>query len=407
MNLAQRWLIVLLMASFFEAIGQNKISGRVVDANTGEPLPFANVFFSGTSIGTSTNEGGWFSITGFASGKYDFTVSFVGYLIYRQSYTFTGSEQVKLLIKLGPDEQQLREIVVTPNDHNRKANYEHFKRLFLGGNKFAKQCEIMNPDDIYVYRDELMVTAHAFKPIVIENRALGYRIQYHLALFEHNSFSGKLDVYGFPQFEELKPKNGDELEVWQRTREEVYRGSLTHFMRSLLGNELIEQTFFVSRVFHLPNPERLPDEILARRIDSLKAELVKINADHGAQSIRQKISEYGSMKLLPAYIDSFASETLRGHELINPDTLNLVDYRGTLIVRFGEKERGKDAAPHGVPRIQYGLNSMVSFRSPFMIYQNGYFDNLGNMIVEGYWSTSEKVSMILPLDYAVKDTPGN
>ncbi len=72
---------------------QNLITGKVVDENSGEVLPGANVFLAGTSIGASSNAEGIFTFSGFASGKYNFAVSFVGYSVLQQQITFTGNTQ--------------------------------------------------------------------------------------------------------------------------------------------------------------------------------------------------------------------------------------------------------------------------------------------------------------------------
>ncbi len=61
----------LICAAVFQSIsifGQNKISGKITDGVTGEPLPFVNVFFVGTTIGTSTSTNGLYTISGFQPG---------------------------------------------------------------------------------------------------------------------------------------------------------------------------------------------------------------------------------------------------------------------------------------------------------------------------------------------------
>lgn len=382
-----------------EAFSQNRISGRVVDGETGEGLPSTNVFFSGTLLGATTNKDGFFSLAGFASGKYDFTASFVGYAMYRQSYTFTGNEQVRLLIKLMPDAQQLAAVVVTATDRDRKANLALFKKLFLGEGKHARQCKIVNEGDLYFHRDpdEGMLVAHGVKPLVIENKSLGYRIQYHLVLFQYRFFSGQLDSYGTPQFEEMTPKDEAERKEWEVERANTYTGSVTHFMRSMLKSRLLEERFTVSRVLNVPNTERPPQEFLDRKIDSLK------NLQKGEHArpdlVRTELFKLGMMRSLPLTVDSVLSESLQGQELVNPDTVGLVSYKGPLIVVFGGK---MELTKRGDTRLSGGLQSKVHIFSKFSVYENGYFDNLGNLLFEGYWSNSEKLPMMLPLDYQVK-----
>lgn len=55
------------------------ITGRVIDAETDEPLPGVNVVIVGTTIGTSTDVDGAYSITGLDAGVYSVQASFLGY----------------------------------------------------------------------------------------------------------------------------------------------------------------------------------------------------------------------------------------------------------------------------------------------------------------------------------------
>lgn len=56
-----------------------KISGRIVDAGTGEPLPGANAAISELSLGASTDLNGYYYIINIPPGYHDLTVSFLGY----------------------------------------------------------------------------------------------------------------------------------------------------------------------------------------------------------------------------------------------------------------------------------------------------------------------------------------
>ncbi|MEN8191206.1 MAG: TonB-dependent receptor [Bacteroidota bacterium] len=56
-----------------------KIAGLVKDKETGEPLPFANVFIDGTSMGAATDIDGNFTILNVPPGVYSITASVVGY----------------------------------------------------------------------------------------------------------------------------------------------------------------------------------------------------------------------------------------------------------------------------------------------------------------------------------------
>ena len=55
-------LLLTLMACGSLAAQTTKVRGRVTDADTGDPIPFAGVFFKGTSIGISADSEGYYSL---------------------------------------------------------------------------------------------------------------------------------------------------------------------------------------------------------------------------------------------------------------------------------------------------------------------------------------------------------
>lgn len=56
-----------------------KISGRVVDKETGQPLPGTNVFVEGTQLGAAADLNGYFTILHVPPGQYDLQASMIGY----------------------------------------------------------------------------------------------------------------------------------------------------------------------------------------------------------------------------------------------------------------------------------------------------------------------------------------
>ncbi|MCK5078772.1 MAG: carboxypeptidase-like regulatory domain-containing protein, partial [Bacteroidales bacterium] len=56
-----------------------KIMGTVTNAVTGEPIPFVNIFFEGTTIGATSDFEGEYAIETFSPGD-SLTASYVGYI---------------------------------------------------------------------------------------------------------------------------------------------------------------------------------------------------------------------------------------------------------------------------------------------------------------------------------------
>ncbi|MGH7494088.1 MAG: TonB-dependent receptor [bacterium] len=70
---------ILLLASTASPQTTGKISGRVTDADTGEPLPGANVLVEGTTLGAATGLDGGFIILRVPPGKHTVRVDYIGY----------------------------------------------------------------------------------------------------------------------------------------------------------------------------------------------------------------------------------------------------------------------------------------------------------------------------------------
>ncbi|HQO50439.1 MAG TPA: TonB-dependent receptor, partial [Bacteroidales bacterium] len=75
-------LTLLILTLFFsrQLLAQRgQLQGRVIDATSNEPLPFANVVVKGTTIGATTDFDGRFLITGLKPGFVALEATYVGY----------------------------------------------------------------------------------------------------------------------------------------------------------------------------------------------------------------------------------------------------------------------------------------------------------------------------------------
>lgn len=96
---------------------QFTVSGRVTDGVTGDPLPIVNVVVEGTTIGTTTDAEGRFTIDA-PSGTSVLLFSFVGYTPQRVEIK---NRQV-IDIKLQPDVMQIQEVVTIGYGVQKKVN---------------------------------------------------------------------------------------------------------------------------------------------------------------------------------------------------------------------------------------------------------------------------------------------
>ena len=73
------FMITILTGSIFAQSGTGKLAGKILDADTNEPLPGANVMLMNTSQGAATDMNGNYFILNILPGTYDVQISFVGY----------------------------------------------------------------------------------------------------------------------------------------------------------------------------------------------------------------------------------------------------------------------------------------------------------------------------------------
>ena len=108
-------LIFLLSFTVVSALAQNRISGKVTDARTGEALPFVSVYIKNTNIGTTTNEQGEYNIK-LSNLPDSLTASFVGYKNQSQAVKKGTAVQV-INFNLGLTSVSLNEILIRPEEN--------------------------------------------------------------------------------------------------------------------------------------------------------------------------------------------------------------------------------------------------------------------------------------------------
>ncbi len=210
------------------------VEGKVTDGSTGETIPLANVFLSQTTLGSSTDENGYFKIQNVPVSLFSLVVSVIGYETKIVSVDFRDGKNKYIDIKLQPTVYLLDEVSVRDKaDENWESQYQRFKKIFFGNNEFAKHCEIKNPYFINFTEDGSRLFAEASTPIIIINKALGYDIECILNYFEHNKSDGSVSYSVFPLFNEIKTADEDSLEYFISNREKAYLGSTIHLLSSL------------------------------------------------------------------------------------------------------------------------------------------------------------------------------
>ncbi|MFD1062807.1 carboxypeptidase-like regulatory domain-containing protein [Winogradskyella litorisediminis] len=241
--------LVLLFISSFISHAQT-LKGQVFDAKTKVPLESVSVYFDNTTIGTTTNEKGEFSISYNKAVQSDLIISFLG---YEKQYISDYRTKEKVLIELVESAEQLGEVVINTNDGlTRKQKLKIFRAQFLGTSKYARKCKILNEDDLILKynKKSRQLTVSAIAPLEIENKVLKYHITYELVDFEvifnyielfKNDFSVYSTFYSGSSFYKDEINTDDKSVLKQRQK--VYEGSIQHFMRAVYNKRLKEEKY--------------------------------------------------------------------------------------------------------------------------------------------------------------------
>jgi len=108
------FMVIMLCPVFLFAQTKYTISGVVKDMANGETFLGATVFLKGTSIGSSTNEYGFYSITA-PEGNYTLTISYIGFTTFERVINLSANQKLDIELKVDSD-KLLDEVVVTAEE---------------------------------------------------------------------------------------------------------------------------------------------------------------------------------------------------------------------------------------------------------------------------------------------------
>jgi hypothetical protein len=270
-----RIIIIIFIIGFNTVAYCQVISGTVIDKKDRSKVGYATIYFNGTFIGTSSDINGDFKLDVSKSASMPLTISCIGYF----SRTLTDfSADKPLVIYLEPKDIEMSEIVVAAKSlaRKRKANLRLFKDEFLGVTAIAKSCEIENEMDITFNYDSDHDTLKAFasKPILINNKALGYKISYYLDKFEYNKKDMSFCYTGNIVFIEDMAKYKTNAELYEKNRNFTYLGSRMHFFRSLWADDLTASGF---EVINSENKYLSYDNLVSKEVGNLNGSKITYN----------------------------------------------------------------------------------------------------------------------------------
>ncbi len=274
------FLLLFMLTLSCALYPQLNLVGTVLDSTNQTPIPFATVYFDGTTNGQTTDDDGKFSLS--LQGMELPALLVVSHIGYRTQSLLIEDAAHRITIPLSVQGQMIQTVVVQDEDRRMK-NLEEFRSTFLGVDDWGKRARIKNEEALIFNRDykskKLNTTSKRFRKIVLRgNRKdgewapdssyyafeevlnlqakakvplelnlpdLGYTLRVDLTRFLSSYKQGKTSHLGHYFFIPAEAKSNKPKAKHLRNRQFAYYNSALHFLRSLYHDQLEENGYRV------------------------------------------------------------------------------------------------------------------------------------------------------------------
>ena len=363
---------------------QTIITGIVSDS-LNNPIPSASVYLSKTTEGTYTDNYGVYSLNIPREGLYEMIISCIGYKLYSQVIKVEGKMQ-KINVTLSRKFFLLDEVNIEANDKNRRNNFSQFIKYFIGETINSQSCKIINPEDLHLYRDaeNSILRGFSHKPLIIENKALGYKIIYDLTDFSYNYKTELVRFSGYNHFQQLAGTE-KRKKICENNRLVAYYGSKMHFIRALFSDSLSTESFKIYDCKYDSVTKEYSE------IKPVQPDIIRIYNNDNSVSLLYNGT------LLVRYTDNHTElapvvpATLPGIMVRNDGGI----YGGTEVAvpisNPNPAYKSKNSEP-----MEY--NSFIYFSDTVKVYQNGYYYKPYSITLKGEMA-NQRIADMLPDDY--------
>ena len=107
------FLLIFFISGLFAQPITASINGFIRDDASGEPISYANVFLSNSSLGAATNSDGYFVISEIPLGLYELNATMIGYAVFKKKVDLSLGESIRLEIRLKEEAIKGTEVLVT------------------------------------------------------------------------------------------------------------------------------------------------------------------------------------------------------------------------------------------------------------------------------------------------------
>ncbi|MCS3532648.1 carboxypeptidase-like regulatory domain-containing protein [Chryseobacterium sp. JUb7] len=368
------------------------IKGNIIN-DAEQRIPNVNIYLDGTKTGTVSREDGSFTM--------ELPANTTGNLVFQkehyETFSIHTSQVINKTLKVVLNKtNEIEEIEIIPYTEEAYKNFiTYFLDNFIGYDR--ENVKIKNQRSLKFAYDKKNQTlkVKAPKTLLIENKNLGYEIEYNLITFSADFGAKMVNYTGTSFFKETKSSPKIKL-----NRMNAYDGSLLHFFRSIYNNKISEAPFIVNHIVKIPNPKYPTDE----ELKTLK-NFIEIAKSTGMRNAPDDILDISQRK------NSQKPYALAITKTLIPDSDYVKRSDGKILFSF------KDMLQVNYQKYYYELKGkeflktknpvlLSSFLHPegetFEVSKDGNITTPDLLITEGDFSKN-KIENMLPLDYQLGD----
>lgn len=237
-------LLLTLFTAIYPQSDINFVEGHVRDMNSYTPVSYANVYISGTTLGTTTDEAGYYKISNVPQGKNTLVVSITGYKASNQEIYLFKNSQITKDFMLVAKVYDLGNVDVVGSAEEWKEQLQFFKKYFLGATPNSEKCKIENEIEINFIEDERYFRASVPNTLKLINDAVGYEVD---CVLDHFVYDKEKKIYHFKvftEFEDIADSADENILFYQMMRRKgTYLGSPRHLLLTLIRDKIVEERF--------------------------------------------------------------------------------------------------------------------------------------------------------------------
>lgn len=359
--------LIYFLSSIFLFSQSIQLDFYVYNQENKQPIADVHVFIVNTTYGSISNAQGNIQLKIPQAITEDLLISHINYdvqTIAYQKYQQIGKGDT---IWLTPNNFDVSEVVVTAKRTNKwKKNYKRFKKVFLGKDKAAERCQILNPEVLRFEENNGTLTTTAIDLLKIRNDYLGYELNYFLTRLIIKS-NGSSEYLGQAIFKDIMTP--DNQKTIEKNRLTTYQNSPKFFFYHLIQNTLVE------------------NELEMEYAELKEGEFTSVKKPSRTEVLQKTAEENIYIVRFPEFL-----------KVINKNNKNV--RHETVGVRPGGLESQKFSGSQAETqlRVEYATSYLYKIAPVLLLNEFGNVLNTKDLKEYGYWA-GQRVAYQLPFDY--------